>query len=64
MLIAFRGTLSGYSAHADQRNIVDFVKRMRHLQNEIYLVHGDDQAKIVLKEQLRMLSSTIQVLIP
>ena len=57
-------TLSGYSAHADQRNLVDFVKRMRHLPNEIYLVHGDDQAKIVLKEQLRILSSTIQVFIP
>ncbi|MDX2479908.1 MAG: MBL fold metallo-hydrolase, partial [Desulfuromusa sp.] len=57
-------TLSGYSAHADQRNLVSFVKRMRHLPAEIYLVHGDERAKHVLKEQLQMLSSTIQVRIP
>ena len=57
-------TLSGYSAHADQRNLVDFVKRMRHLPTEIYLVHGDDRAKIALKEQLQKLSSAIQVRIP
>ncbi|MEA3545587.1 MAG: MBL fold metallo-hydrolase [Thermodesulfobacteriota bacterium] len=57
-------TLSGYSAHADQRNLVDFVKRMRHLPTEIYLVHGDEGAKFALKEQLQMLSSAMQIKIP
>ncbi len=56
-------TLSGYSAHADQRNLVNFVKRMRHLPTEVYLVHGDEQAKVALKEQLQRLSSSMRVMI-
>ena len=57
-------TISGYSAHADQRNLVDFVRRMRHYPEEVYLVHGDEQAKLALKEQLKSLSSAIAVHIP
>lgn len=57
-------TLSGYSAHADQRNLVDFVRRMRHLPTKIYLQHGETHAKFALKEQLQQLSSDIQVIIP
>lgn len=57
-------TISGYSAHADQKNLVDFVKRMRHLPSEVYLVHGDETAKVELQEQLQELSSAIDVSIP
>lgn len=57
-------TLSGYSAHADQRNLVNFVRRMRHYPEEIYLVHGEEQAKIALKEKLEALSPDIRVHIP
>lgn len=56
--------ISGYSAHADQRNLVNFVKRMRHKPKEVYLVHGDSGAKGVLKGKLQELSADIQVHIP
>lgn len=57
-------TLSGYSAHADQRNLVNFIKRMRKPPAEIRLVHGDDEAKKVLKTKLEALGKAIDVVIP
>jgi metallo-beta-lactamase family protein len=45
-------SLSGYSAHADQKNLVDFVRRMHVRPREIRLVHGDPEAKAALAEQL------------
>ncbi len=45
-------TLSGYSAHADQKDLLGFVRRMRKKPREIRLVHGSESAKRVLKEQL------------
>jgi len=55
-------TISGYSAHADQRNLVNFIKRMRHKPNDIRLVHGDAEAKAslaaVIKDQLSISSVT------
>jgi len=45
-------TISGYSAHADQRDLVNFVKRMRYKPKDIRLVHGDKQAKESLAERL------------
>ena len=45
-------TLSGYSAHADQQNLVSFVRRMRVRPKEIRLVHGDLEAKRSLKAAL------------
>jgi len=56
-------TISGYSAHADQRNLVNFIKRMRHKPNDIRLVHGDAEAKASLvaaiKDQLAISSVTV-----
>ena len=46
-------TLGGYSAHADQKNLVDFVARMRVKPKRVILVHGDDQAKQSLASELR-----------
>ena len=42
-------TLGGYSAHADQKDLVNFVKRMRSKPSKIRIVHGDDDAKAALK---------------
>ncbi len=42
-------TISGYSAHADQKDLVNFVKRMRVKPKHILLVHGDEKAKSSLK---------------
>jgi len=46
-------TIGGYSAHADQQGLVNFVKGMRHKPREIRLVHGDKGAKQALKEALQ-----------
>jgi len=57
-------TISGYSAHADQGNLVNFVKRMRQPPKQIYLVHGDAEAKRELREELLKLSTEMTVKIP
>jgi metallo-beta-lactamase family protein len=46
-------TLSGYSAHADQRNLVDFVRRMRCIPKEVRLVHGEVEARQSLAAALQ-----------
>ncbi|GGC06789.1 MBL fold hydrolase [Marinobacterium zhoushanense] len=45
-------TIGGYSAHADQRGLVNFVKGMRYRPQEIRLVHGNLGAKESLKAAL------------
>ncbi len=55
--------ISGYSAHADQRGLMDFVKGIDPLPKEVRLVHGDDEAKRVLKERLAQ-ELGVHVLIP
>ena len=45
-------TISGYSAHADQTNLVNFIKRMRKKPERVILVHGDAGAKAALAERL------------
>lgn len=44
--------LSGYSAHADQRDLIDFVENFQQRPGHIRLVHGEYQPKRVLREQL------------
>jgi metallo-beta-lactamase family protein len=46
-------TLSGYSAHADQRGLVNFVGRMRRKPREVILVHGERRARETLRGALR-----------
>ncbi|MGO3768747.1 MAG: MBL fold metallo-hydrolase RNA specificity domain-containing protein [Vreelandella alkaliphila] len=48
-------TISGYSAHADQKGLVNFVKRMRRWPHTIRLVHGEETAKNALKHELEAL---------
>jgi metallo-beta-lactamase family protein len=50
-------TISGYSAHADQHNLINFVKRMHHKPKHICIVHGDAEAK-------QALASAYQTLLP
>lgn len=44
-------TLGGYSAHADQRELIEFVQNASYV-GEIRLVHGDQSAKTHLAEKL------------
>lgn len=57
-------TISGYSAHADQQGLVNFVKRMRVKPRQIRIVHGDDQAKAELREKYEALVPGAEVAIP
>jgi len=45
-------TISGYSAHAGQANLVNFIKRIRYQPEKVIVVHGDDQAKQALVDKL------------
>ena len=50
-------TISGYSAHADQRDLLNLIKRIRHWHQEVKLVHGDAGAKLVLKAEIEVLAA-------
>jgi len=57
-------TISGYSAHADQKSLVNFVRRMKVKPGQIRVVHGDDGAKAELQSKLRGLLPGTDVVIP
>lgn len=57
-------TISGYSAHADQGNLVRFVKRIYRKPHEIRIVHGDDEAKQALARELVAIVPDATILIP
>ena len=48
-------TIGGYSAHADQQGLVNFLNVMRRRPKDIRLVHGEEKAKQALKENLEAL---------
>jgi metallo-beta-lactamase family protein len=48
-------TISGYSAHADQNNLVNFIKRMRKRPQHVRLVHGEPEAQNTLRLKLESL---------
>ncbi len=45
-------TIGGYSAHADQQNLLDFVAGIEQPPGEVVLVHGEDDAKRALHAKL------------
>jgi len=57
-------SLSGYSAHAGQQDLINFVKRMRKKPSEIRIVHGDDGAKQALQTKLQQLVPKAHVWCP
>lgn len=57
-------TISGYSAHADQNDLVNFVKRIKQKPHTIKIVHGDIQAKEALKQQFEALIDNATIEIP
>lgn len=52
-------TLSGYSAHADQSDLLRFVQGIAKKPAEIRLVHGEAPAKAALKEKLNLLGYNV-----
>ena len=49
---AYVKNISGFSAHADQGDLVGFVGGVRDGVSEVKLVHGDSLAKSELRQQL------------
>ncbi len=45
-------TLGGFSAHASQSQLIDWVKNFKKPQPELYLIHGEAEAKIAFQERL------------
>jgi len=54
-------TIGGYSAHADQKNLLNFVKRMRRKPSEIRIVHGDAKARKALKAEYLQLAAELNL---
>ncbi|CDZ94631.1 MBL fold metallo-hydrolase RNA specificity domain-containing protein [Pseudomonas saudiphocaensis] len=46
-------SIGGYSAHADQKGLVEFVTGMQRWPTEIRVVHGEEKAKQALAAQLQ-----------
>lgn len=57
-------TLGGYSAHADQNDLLNFIGRMRHLPTQVRLVHGDASAKHALAAAIRQQHPDVDVTVP
>ena len=57
-------TISGYSAHADQKDLIDFVDQMRRKPQQVRLVHGEEETKQTLAVELRKLHRDMDVRIP
>ena len=55
--------LGGYSAHADQKNLLDFIGRMRRKPAQVRLVHGDAPAKQALAATLRQRHPGMEVVV-
>jgi metallo-beta-lactamase family protein len=56
--------LSGYSAHADQRDLLNFIRRMRKPPKVIRVVHGDERAKRVFAGEIRKVLPGVEVVVP
>lgn len=61
-------SISGYSAHADQQDLLNFIRRMRRWPERISLVHGQARPRQAMKAQIERLyqkkSLKVQVLLP
>jgi len=56
--------ISGYSAHADQGDLLRFIRRIHHQPKQIRIVHGDPEAKGVFAAKVREICPQAEVLIP
>ncbi|CAN2042459.1 metallo-beta-lactamase family protein [Candidatus Magnetomoraceae bacterium gMMP-15] len=52
--------LSGYSAHADQKGLVEWVESMPKKPGEIKLVHGEKEAQRALASELNCKTSSVK----
>jgi len=45
-------TLGGFSAHASQSQLIDWVSNFSKPHPELFLIHGEEEAKLVLQQRL------------
>ena len=45
-------TLGGFSAHAGQQQLIDWVNGFNQARPKVYLVHGEDEAKATLRDKV------------
>lgn len=57
-------TISGYSAHADQADLLGFIRKMKKRPQVVRVVHGDDRAKAALKAQIEREGLAGRVVVP
>lgn len=57
-------TISGYSAHADQTDLLNFVRRMKRPPQQVRIIHGDEQAKRELQRKMQSVLPQAKVIIP
>ncbi len=57
-------TLGGFSAHADQKDLLNFMGRTPQPPRQARIVHGDDGAKARLAERIRTLNKGLEVVAP
>ncbi|OAN13553.1 MBL fold hydrolase [Photobacterium jeanii] len=53
--------LSGYSAHADQKDLLAFVQQIKQGPDEIYLVHGEPDSQTELAAKLLSVKTNLNV---
>jgi len=56
--------IDGFSAHADQKDLLNFIGRMRTPPKQVRVVHGDEDAKAELARLLRARHPGIDVVVP
>ena len=56
--------VDGFSAHADQKDLLNFIGRMRTPPKEVRVVHGDEEAKAELARLLRARHPGTAVVVP
>ena len=56
--------LNGFSAHADQKDLLNFVGRIPKAPQQVRIVHGDDGAKATLAQRIKSLCPQTQVVMP
>jgi metallo-beta-lactamase family protein len=56
--------IGGFSAHADQKDLLNFVGRIPKPPRQVRIVHGDDGAKATLASRIKALGSGTEVLVP
>lgn len=57
-------TIGGYSAHADQGDLLNFIRSMDHNPKILRIVHGDGDAKNKLKKFLKQQLFLQKIVVP